>query len=53
MYITITNDNTIMGTPSRGFPGEDTGEKEKPAKRTPSPIKIIRKLTPLNTLHGN
>lgn len=44
-YITTINNNTII-RPSRGFSDKIPGEKrDKPAKRTPSPIKINRKLT--------
>lgn len=46
MYITITNDNTIKSTPSRGFPDKDAGEKrQKQAKRTPSPVNITPEVT--------
>lgn len=46
MYITITNDNEIKSTPSRGFPDEDTGEKKQnQAKRTPSPVNITSDVT--------
>lgn len=46
MYITITNDNEIKSTPSRGFPDEDTGEKkQKQAKRTPIPVNITSEVT--------
>lgn len=46
MYITITNDNTIKSTPSRGFPDKDAGEKrQKQAKRTPRPVNITPEVT--------
>lgn len=50
-YITTTNNNTIMSRTSRGFSDKIPGEKrDKPAKRTPSPIKINQKLTLLYLL---
>lgn len=43
----ITNTQYLWSTASRGFFGEDMGEKEtKARKRTPSQIKINRKLPP-------
>lgn len=46
MYITITNDNTIKSTPSRGFPDKDAGEKrQKQGKRTPRPVNITPEVT--------
>lgn len=56
MYITITNDNTIKSTPSRGFPDKDAGEKrQKQAKRTPRPVNITPEVTcnppPPHSLH--
>lgn len=43
----ITNTQYLWSTASRGFFGEDMGEKEtKARKRTQSQIKINRKLPP-------
>lgn len=47
MYITITNNNTIKSTPSRGFSGEIPGERETEAReKDAEPDKKTRKLTP-------
>lgn len=40
-YIITTNTKYLWSTASRGFCGENTGEKrQKPAKMTPRPLKI-------------
>lgn len=45
-YIITTNTKYLWSTASRGFCGENTGEKrQKPAKMTPRPIKIKWTLT--------